>query len=284
MRPTRRRLLAGAGALIAGGAARARPQAEQWIAYEARLRARLDDAAGGRFDAEDARALLAQSNAARKTLGVAPLAWNATLAETARAHAADLAHRRYFEHVSPEGFDPTDRLGLVGRKMLATTSENIAYHRGTEPASAADLFDLWRKSPPHWNNLRSARHSQAGFGVVRLGDRAYAAGLYAHPDGELAAPLPFRLRASGEIAHALGAGADRYLEAWLEDQCGPARRRLADGAEAGVWRLRLDKPMGAGRYMSLYGPIVALGAQARATAGGPERDRRSALAMAPRDG
>lgn len=265
MIPTRRLVLAGAGALVAGGAARpsSRGQthkAQTWIDYEARLRARLDDAGGGRFDAVAERELLALSNAARAKAGAGALVWNHELAQTARAQAGDLAGRTYFEHLSPEGFDPTDRLGLIARSLLATTSENIAFHNGEKTASGAYLFDLWRKSPPHWSNLRSARHSEAGFGVARIGSRAYAVGLYAFPEGQLAAPIPFRLQISHEIRRALGPTADGYLGYWLEDQTGPGRRPLVQPVQDGVWRLRLDRQLTADDYVSLFGPIVAFSA------------------------
>jgi uncharacterized protein YkwD len=171
----RRALIAG---LAAATAARAEGQNQDaWLSYERRLRARAADGGGARFDPVTERSLLSLTNKVRMTAGVGALSWNPELAATARAHAGDLAQRRYVEHLSPEGFDPTDRLGLVARRTIASTSENIAFHRGRKVDGAAHMMGIWRASPPHWGNLLTARYSHAGFGVSVMGERVYAVGL-----------------------------------------------------------------------------------------------------------
>jgi uncharacterized protein YkwD len=255
----RRAVLAGGfAALAAAASAAAKASLTGWIDYEARLRDRLADAGGGRFDEAAARGLLALTNAARKTAGVKPVASSADLAETARAHAADLAHRGYIEHLSREGFDPSDRLGLLARRMIGSTSENIAYHRGARPATAGDLMQLWRTSPQHWRNLLRDKHSHAGFGVVRKGEQAYAVGLYARPDGSLAHPLAFQVRTAAEVQRAsAGAGARIELEALDagRDRRGTlALHELAD-APAGAYQLLVQRRVDARTYAVLTGPI-----------------------------
>lgn len=193
MRPTRRSLLAAAGALAAAPALAA-PSASDvrlWTAYESRLRARLADAGGGGFDAA-ARAALDLSNRARRAAGVRELVWHEDLALTARAHAADLARRAYVEHLTPEGFDPSHRFWLLARRTIGSPSENIAYHRGPQAVGVAHLVQLWRRSPRHWSNVLRPTHTHAGFGLVRRGDRNYLVGLYARPLAELSEPVPFR--------------------------------------------------------------------------------------------
>jgi uncharacterized protein YkwD len=169
--------------------------AAAWSAYEARLRARLDDAGGGRFDEAGARQALALTNHARGDAGAASVAWHDELAAAARAHAADLAQRRYVEHLSPEGFDPGHRLWLVGRTTVGSPSENIAYHAGRgAPATAKQLFELWRSSSGHWENLRRNSHTHVGYGLARTRGHAWLVGLYARPLAALAEPLPFHAR------------------------------------------------------------------------------------------
>jgi uncharacterized protein YkwD len=251
--PSRRALLAGLAALAAGAAG---PRAaEVWIAYEARLRARLADAGGGRFDAPAAQTLLALTNDARAGNGAGPLVWSPDLAETARAHAADLAARAYVEHLSPEGFDPSDRLALVSRRMLGSTSENIAYHRGPTPATAAQLMDLWRKSPGHWKNLNDPRHTHAGFAVARKADRAYAVGLYAHPLGALAADLPFRLQRQADLEHAVAGVAQRVRFEPVSPGDGALRLTDAGRAPAGAYQLYVERPLDPRRYELVPGPV-----------------------------
>ncbi len=251
--------MAGGMALLAGAAAPARLTAATWIGYEGRLRARLDDAGGGRFDEAAARELMGLTNAAREAAGAGPLAWREDLAQTARAHAADLAQRIYVEHVSPEGFDPTDRLGLLARRLLCTASENIAYRRGAGSHDAVDLMAQWRDSRPHWQNLLRDKHTHAGFGVARLRERTYAVGLYARPDGELAAPVPFRPAGAGPILAAIQGLGEPYLGAWLDDQLRGGRRvPMAEprpDAHPGVYRLRIDRRVRDRTFESLFGPI-----------------------------
>jgi uncharacterized protein YkwD len=257
----RRAWLAGAFAagLAPAGAARAAgpPSAETWTAYEARLRARLTDAGGGRFDAAAERALHRLTNGARATAGAGALAWDNELAATARAHAGDLAARRYVEHLSPEGFDPTDRLGLVARRTIGSASENITWHRGSKVDQAADLMRNWRASPPHWSNLLTPRYSHTGFGVVRAGDQVWAVGLYAKLNGVLSADLPFHLADVTALLSNLKGMPAGVASFWLEDQVRKTGRRGMK-APPGVYRLRIDLPLDRFTYDELYGPIFVL--------------------------
>lgn len=257
---SRRALLAAAGAIAASPAFAAAPQGlDAWLAYERRLRARLADAGGGAFDEPLARELLVLTNAARARSGAGACLWNAELAAAARAHAGDLAARGYVEHVTPEGFDPGHRLGLVARRLLASASENIAYRRATVPATAAQLMTTWRGSAPHWTNLLRPSHAEAGFGVAVRGERTYAVGLYAKPDGVLGAPVPFRLEHEADLADAVH-GASPPLEGFFLTDPAGGRRELeppAAGAllPAGIYQLRPRRRLDGRRYAVLWGPI-----------------------------
>ncbi len=219
---------------------------------------RLEDAGGGRFQPGLARSLFDLSNGARGAAKVAALAWHEELAATARAHAADLAHRSYVEHLSPEGFDPTDRLGLIGRRFLGSTSENIASRRGIEPNTADLLFGQWRRSPPHWYNLRRARHTHAGFGVVRKGERFYAVGLYARPDGALSVELPFQVERSERLLQAID-GVDPALRplafaAGAEEGPGYAVQAIGQ-APSGAYQLQLERQLTPRGKAYILGPV-----------------------------
>lgn len=210
MSTTRRAILAGsifslgAGRVIADVATDAAPDAadvDAWSRYEARLRARLADTGGGRFDAAASQAILQLTNRARAERGAPALTWHEDLAATARAHAGDLSARSYVEHLSPEGFDPSHRFWLLGRTTIGSPSENIAYHRGG-PADPARLFQRWRQSEGHWRNLLRPDHTHVGYAWVARGDRVWLVGLYARPLARLPDPLPFRAKA-GEIRRAM---------------------------------------------------------------------------------
>lgn len=261
-RPHRRTVLgAGLGALAAPARAADKPfSLADWTRYETRLRARLADAAGEAFDEAAAREILTLTNSVRARARAAACVWHPGLAETARAHAADLASRRYVEHLSPEGFDPSHRLWLVERRMIGSASENIAYRRASQATTPQQLMTLWRGSPKHWENLLSPKHTHAGFGIVRAEDRTYLVGLYAHPAAALAEPLPFRLSDPATIWRTLqglpanlrgGVGAPQGAGAGprgSEDEVASERR-------SGVYQLNVRRRLDARSYELIGGPI-----------------------------
>lgn len=258
MRVTRRAALAAGLATFAVPAAAdgirdAAPPATDvaaWRAYEARLRARMADAGGGRFDQTAARAAFDLGNAARRAAGAPPLEWHEDLAQAARAHAGDLARRGYVEHLSPEGFDPSHRFWLLARRTIGSPSENIGYHSGA-PVGADHFLRTWRRSPGHWANLLRATHSHGGYAFVRGPRQAVAVGLYCRPLAELDEPLPFQ--ATGpDIARAL-----RNLSAELRPRLAvPQGSRLGrvEGAPP-VMQITALRRVDVGRADVIGGPI-----------------------------
>lgn len=258
----RRALVAALACLPCGaGVAEAAPaSANAWLDYEARLRARLLDAGGGVFDLTLARTLLAATNAARNAAGTGPCAWDEDLAMTARAHGADLAARNYFNHVTAEGFDPPQRVGLLARRMIGSASENLSYRRADDPTTATQVMEGWRGSPPHWSNLLRPVHTRAGYGVVTAGKRTYSVGLYAQPYGSLGVPLPFRVQAEAELSEALSSMVPAIEAFTLSD---PADDRsvtsFAQGRPPtlapGAYQLRPRRRLDDGWVDVLWGPI-----------------------------
>lgn len=257
---SRRGFLAmGVASLAAFPAAASAIPPSEWLQYEARLRARLSDAGGGVFARDLAEALLDLSNAARDEVGAPPCAWSSELALAASAHAADLAQRRYIGHVSPEGFHPSDRVGVLARRMIGAASENIAYRRGPETPTAEAMMAIWRRSPPHWSNLLDPAHSHAGFGVATDGEHTYAVALYGRPNGELGAPVPFRLTGEADLARAV-LRASPHFDGFSLAPPGDARgwgSAAGSGRDLrpGVYQLRPERRVDARRYEVLWGPI-----------------------------
>lgn len=230
--------------------------AAAWRDYEALLRARIEDAGGGRFDEAGARAALDATNAARAAAGAPTLDWHDELAAAARAHAGDLARRAYVEHLSPEGFDPSHRLWLLGRTTIGSPSENIAYHHGDgPPASAAHLIGRLQKSPGHWANLLRASHTHAAYALTRTHDRAWLVGLYARPVARLPEPLPFQAQGP-EIARALRSlSSDLRLRLAVPQGSRPG---TVDGAPP-VMQLTALRRTDIGRFDIIGGPIFLAG-------------------------
>jgi uncharacterized protein YkwD len=221
-----------------------------WARYAARLDARSVDAGGGRFDPAAANRVLGLANAARDQARVASLAPDPELERAAAAHAADLAARGYVEHLSPEGFDPSHRLWLVGRTLIGSPSENIAFHQGGN-AAPADLIAIWRRSPGHWRNLLRPDHSHAGFAVVRRNERAWLVGLFARPLAWL--EMPLELRPQPLMLEAALASLPKELHARL---AAPQGARAGEGR--GVRQISVMRRANPARLDAIGGPIVLL--------------------------
>jgi uncharacterized protein YkwD len=237
-------------------------EAGRWIAYERRLRARLRDAAGGRFDAAMARDLLTRNNAFRREQGRGVLRWDDDLAAAARAHAADMADRDFFAHRTIERFDGGARVAILARTLLGASGENLAYRLDTkDPPTPAQFTKQWRDSPGHRENMLRASFDHAGFGVLRRGAHAWAVGMFAGVDARLASPLPWRLEARDDIEKLLTGAAPaigRYAiseplveQAYDVVQVGGGGRELPRGAS----QLRPLRQTSERRFDVLWGPV-----------------------------
>ncbi|TAL34186.1 CAP domain-containing protein [Phenylobacterium sp.] len=221
-----------------------------WTAYETRLRARLDDIGGGRADPATGRAMLDLTNRIRRDAGSPPVIWHDELAASALAHAGDLAQRSYVEHLSPEGFDPSHRLWLLGRTTIGSPSENIAYHRGP-PTSAGQMLQRLKGSTGHWKNLLRPTHTHAGYAFVTRGERYWLVGLYARPLAALSEPLPFRAQGPA-IRRALTSLSSEHRPRLAI----PQGSRLGKVAGAPpVMQITALRPADDGRYDIVGGPI-----------------------------
>ena len=100
-------------------------------------------------------------NAHRQARGCAALAWLQPAAAAAQAHSADMARRRYFDHASPEGQQPAQRLTArgVSWRMVA---ENIAW---TPEQSARQTLRGWLNSSGHRRNLDNCGYTHHGIGL-----------------------------------------------------------------------------------------------------------------------
>jgi len=233
-----------------------------WLSYEARLRARLSDAGGGVFEAGFAGDLLGQANGLRRSQGLAALEWDEGLATCARAHAADMAARGYFDHTTPEGFTPSDRASLLIRDTCGLITENLAWRdypgQGSNPR---DFETLWENSPSHRRNLLLPIANRAGYGVVKVGSAYYAAGVYSELAIKLSQPVPLRVGADASLASAL-AGASPHIERLALTRPGEEPARLAPplnrppALQPGLWQLRPMQAVGGDLYNVLSGPVV----------------------------
>ena len=121
-----------------------------------------------RRDAEELRALERSTfdgvNAERAARGLEPLRWNGLLAAIARRHGADMAARRYFDHRSPEGTTPAQRVEAAGLDFRAV-GENLAESLGQDDP-AANAVRGWMNSPEHRDNILDRTFEESGLGVA----------------------------------------------------------------------------------------------------------------------
>ncbi|GAA5023230.1 CAP domain-containing protein [Actinopolymorpha pittospori] len=104
-------------------------------------------------------AVVSLTNAARSDAGCGPLRSDERLRTAARGHSADMAARDYFDHNSPDGRTPWDRIEAAGYD--APAAENIA---GGQPTPQA-VVDAWMNSEGHRANILNCKIKAIGVGV-----------------------------------------------------------------------------------------------------------------------
>ncbi len=124
--------------------------------------------------ADVAEQVITLVNAERAKVNLPALTYNLLLTESALLHAKDMDDRGYFNHITPEGLAPQDRIRQTGYLDRTTTScdctsysyaigENIAEGQVT----AEEVMRDWMNSPLHKANILSADFSEIGVGVWR---------------------------------------------------------------------------------------------------------------------
>jgi uncharacterized protein YkwD len=124
--------------------------------------ARPGQASGGRMR----WALLCLVNRERARRGRHALTADGRLMRAAGRHAADMARRHYFSHVSPSGSGPTQRARAAGWR--GGVAEAIAWGCGSFSSPSATVR-AWMASPPHRAILVGGGHA---VGVGYKGTRA----------------------------------------------------------------------------------------------------------------
>jgi uncharacterized protein YkwD len=127
-------------------------------------------------------------NAERMKAGVPALTWDERLAAIARRHSADMAARHFFNHVNPDGDDPTARgrrAGYECRKKLSPTEERIGLAENLYEISGNAPVDVarqsvsgWMHSPGHRQNILEKNYRSTGIGVAISGNAVFVTQLF----------------------------------------------------------------------------------------------------------
>jgi uncharacterized protein YkwD len=112
------------------------------------------------------------TNQQRNIYRLPPFGASPPLADVARGHSRDMLERRFFDHRTPEGLGPRER---VARKNLAfaRVAENIySMNNGSvDPAELASIMVTgWMRNQGHRHNILDPTLTVLGVGVA-LSDR-----------------------------------------------------------------------------------------------------------------
>ncbi|QLE70369.1 CAP domain-containing protein [Streptomyces rectiverticillatus] len=117
-------------------------------------------AQAGGANAKHVQQVVSMVNAERAKAGCSPLTINAKLQAAAQGHSDDMAARDYYDHTSPEGKSPGDRMTAAGYRW-STYGENIF----KSPKDARTAMDGWMKSPGHRANILNCSFKEIGVGI-----------------------------------------------------------------------------------------------------------------------
>jgi uncharacterized protein YkwD len=111
-------------------------------------------------EARAAAVLYASLNEERREHGLQDLPLDPALNAAALDHVADMARNNYFDHDSPTGITPWDRMHHYNC-VYSHAGENIALAGSGVQAARA----LWN-SPPHRENILSPNFTRVGIAVM----------------------------------------------------------------------------------------------------------------------
>lgn len=102
------------------------------------------------------------ANAVRGINGLKPLMWDEELAKIALAHSVDMAENNYFDHTSPDGRTPQDRIEALYGDEWQSFAENV----DAGYINPFDALNGWYNSEGHRNNLLKASLKRIGVGFA----------------------------------------------------------------------------------------------------------------------
>lgn len=117
------------------------------------------------------RQVMAAINSFRASQGLVALRDSRALDRAARAHSLEMGQRGYFGHDSADGQVFWKRIQRYYRS--SNVGENLLWAAPT--VSVGKAMQLWIASPPHLENLKTARWRQLGVSAVSVPN---AAGVY----------------------------------------------------------------------------------------------------------
>lgn len=114
-------------------------------------------------------AVLCLINRERAQNREAPLILSPQLTQAAEGHSHEMIADDYFQHVSPSGLTPVDRIRgtgyIPGQNVGYVIGENLAW--GTLGlATPQSIVNAWIASPGHLANILETQYTETGLGVT----------------------------------------------------------------------------------------------------------------------
>jgi uncharacterized protein YkwD len=114
-------------------------------------------------------AVLCLINRERAQNGETPLVRNPRLEQAAESHGSEMVSLDYFQHVSPSGETPVERVRgtgyIPGPQVGYVIGENLAW--GTLAlATPQAVVEAWIASPKHLANILEGEYRETGIGVT----------------------------------------------------------------------------------------------------------------------
>jgi uncharacterized protein YkwD len=129
------------------------------------------------------------------------------LQRAARAHAVDMLQRDYTGHIGPAGRSVAECVGILDRRFIGLTGENLAENIGIPGAAVADqvgpmalkLVSGFLDSPGHRKNLLSPDYTHHGIGAAAEGDRLIVVHVFGARRAALEQDLPLQVAQGAKL-------------------------------------------------------------------------------------
>ena len=131
---------------------------------------RVTDCEGKPLMLKGAKAeLLRLHNEERAKAGAPGLCVHPRLQAAAQGHAEDMLARGFYDHVTPDGMDPGDRISAAGYPFVTYGENNnrVSGNTVSEPGiqEIREAMQGWMESPGHRKNLLDPAFQEVGFGI-----------------------------------------------------------------------------------------------------------------------
>lgn len=207
---------------------------------------------GIKFLDEIEQHILTLTNEERRKQGLTVLQHDPMLQKAARAHSTDMLERDFFDHVSPSGRTPFDRIAIIHRQLIGITGENLWQGQGHDVSDAQKLAELavesWMNSPGHRENILNKEYTHLGVGGTVKGDTVKLTQNFASTQALFQQPLPLQITSGNNLSLVTIPGSQKYAPAkygfWLSDEGRLAAEPVSIkhtqvAVEPGDYRLRL---------------------------------------------